>query len=232
MRGMDKFLFLIIAAFVGVGFWPQGSWAVEVFANGEKFSSSNEYQRRRKAVEMMAELSAAKPESKKTADLPVPKASPFDFDPEKGKTVNIAQDGTVSEEKGVTALPDWMVYDPAKGKTVKLKSVSQPDQSALKEGDQEQPSIGTSQGTGVVDRGRIAGVQPTLAQVVEQFQAARGTRAAQPVSSSFELEEGLRKALQSSQGVVLMIAGPDRVRLYDLPEPVPYGNPPDGQKTR
>jgi hypothetical protein len=232
MRGMDKFLILIIATFAGVGFCFQETSAVEVFVNGEKFSSSNEYQRRKKAVEMMAELSAVKSEPKKTAELLVTKAFPFDFDPEKGKTVTIAQDGTVSEEKGVKALPDWMVYDPAKGKTIELKGESQFDQDALEEDEQGLSLVGLDEVAGIIDHGRIAGVQPTLAQVVEQFQAARGTRAAQRVSSSFELEEGLRKALQSSQGVVLMIAGPDKVRLYDLPEPVLYGNPPDGQKTR
>jgi len=221
------------------GQWAWEAQAVEVFVNGEEFPSLQDYQDKKTADEkrvtarLTAEPFSTILSSAKKPEPPVlKKGLPFDFDPAKGKTVVIARDGSVREEKGVEPLPDWMVFDPAKGKTIEIKPASALPHAEHLEPLADRSADDISKTPEVVDRGRIAGVQPPLAQVVEQFQASRGTRTAQRVYSSFELEEGLRKAAQGTDGVVLLIAGPGKVRLYDLRGTEAAVNATDGQKTR
>jgi hypothetical protein len=239
MKSHFVLIFLVIVTAMVPCLLSQKAHAIEVFVNGEEFSSFKDYQDKKTADEKRAaagittEPLKATSSSTKMSEPPLTnKGLPFTFDPAKGKTVIISQDGSVREEKGVTALPDWMVFDSAKGKTIDIKAVPEPDQGVISEATAGQPLADTAQSPEIVDTGRIAGVQPSLAQVVEQFQTSKGARTAQRVSSSLELEEGLRKALQRTDGVVLLIAGPDKVRLYDLRGPEAVGDATDGQKTR
>jgi hypothetical protein len=239
---MKSYFVLIRALFFAaavLGLLSQKARAIEVFVNGEEFSSVKDYQDKKLADEKRAAtgvtaepLNTISGSTKMPGSLSTNKGLPFDFDPAKGKTVVISQDGSASEEQGVTALPDWMVFDPAKGKTIEIKAVPEPDKGVITEDTAGQALADTAQTPEIVDKGRIAGVQPSLAKVLEQFQASKGTLTAQRVSSSVELEEGLRKALQGTEGVVLLIAGPDKIRLYGLRGQDAGGGATDGQKTR
>jgi hypothetical protein len=232
---LTPFLFVIMAV---PGQWTREANAIEVFVNGEEFSSFKDYQDKKNADEKTAAESTAKPFSSLSNSVKKPeppvlkKGLPFDFDPAKGKTVVITQDGSAREEPGVAPLPEWMVFDPAKGKTIEIKTTTVSPPAKGPESMADQPVDDISKTPRIVHRGRIAGVQPPLAQVVEQFQASKGTRAAQRISSAYELEEGLKKAAQGTDGVVLLIAGPGKVRLYDLKGTETAANATDGQKTR
>jgi hypothetical protein len=224
--------FLFVMLMMASSLCPLRSLAVEVFVNGEEFTSMRDYRQKRAMDNTSAEAAGVKPKAKTAPALPVPKASPLDFDPAKGKTVVISADGSLREEKGVKEPLEGVGDGLIKEKTIEVKPSVQPASDGLKDKGPAAVSVGAGQKTEIVDHGRIAGVEPPLSDVVRQFQSVRGNQAAVRVSSAQDLEENLRKALQSTAGVVLLVAGDGKVRLYDLQGPLSPGKTSDGQKTR
>ncbi len=225
-----------LAILIISGFFPTGSLAFEVFVNGERVHSLKEYHNQERAEERkearidkaFASLKAQSQSSERQG-VASETRSPFSFDPAKGKTIVIVPEGQLQAGNEMVPIPAWMAYDPNKGKTIELTPVSVASPvtptpagpavfGVLPGVDKPSgPVVEAGQVPQVVDHGRVAGIQPPLSEVVEQFERSGGGIAAQRVSSPYALEEVLKKALEASDGgAILFVASQGKVRLLKL----------------
>ncbi|MBF0593539.1 MAG: hypothetical protein HQL22_01080 [Candidatus Omnitrophica bacterium] len=112
---------------------------------------------------------------------------------------------------GARSMSTGIIVDPFMGKTVTIR----PDGTTIT----SQTSLDQGKTIRINQRqGRVAGVQPSFAQVEKDFDAGQSGNGVKPqgVSSAAELEEDLHQRVGASNSPVLLISDKQKVRVMEL----------------
>ena len=175
--------------------------------NGEHYSSLKEYREKQKLAEK-------KTLSLKNDNADLVQGVPLEPDPLQGKTVSLGPDGVMWIHSGID--------DP--GKPLDKKSNDAPvnakvsPSSPVDVAKDVVPDPTPDENAKKADMGRIAGIEPSVGEIVRDFKDKKPGSGAEPIkaSSMDEIEQDLRQKLEAKGRPILFVSDKNKLKVMEL----------------